>query len=105
MDGAGTAQAHAAAELGAAVTRHVANSPEQRHILSDIQLVILTIEFQGNHGRARIYSWLWGRAICRVMQRTGACRSTQTNRLSDENSWVFIGSYLETKRWNKEIHR
>lgn len=49
MDGAGAAQAHAAAELGPGIADDVADSPEQGHILGDIELMILAIEVQGNH--------------------------------------------------------
>ncbi|MCY1379730.1 hypothetical protein D9M69_674760 [compost metagenome] len=37
VDGAGAAQGHAAAELGAVITSHVADSPEQRHVLGNIE--------------------------------------------------------------------
>ncbi len=46
MNRAGAAKAHAAAKLGAVVTGHVANRPEQRHILGDIEWMVLTVEFQ-----------------------------------------------------------
>ncbi|MNN56814.1 hypothetical protein D3C81_1717680 [compost metagenome] len=65
MNGAGAAKAHAAAELGAVVTGHVTDRPEQGHVLGDIERMVLTVEFQGNHGHARIVLGLWGRAICR----------------------------------------
>jgi len=54
MNGAGPAQAHAAAEFGAVVTGYVADRPEQRHVLGDVELMVLTIELQGNHVHARM---------------------------------------------------
>ncbi|MOA30233.1 hypothetical protein D3C78_1513030 [compost metagenome] len=57
MNGAGAAKAHAAAKLGAVVTGHVTDRPEQGHVLGDIERMVLTVEFQGNHGQIRLCSF------------------------------------------------
>ncbi len=46
MHGTGTTQAHTAAEFGPGITRHIADRPQQRHLLGDVQGMVLTIEFQ-----------------------------------------------------------
>ena len=41
---------HAATELGAGKVGDIAQDPEQRHVGGDIQLLILAIDVQGEHG-------------------------------------------------------
>jgi hypothetical protein len=60
VNGAGATQAHAAAEFGAVVTGDIADRPEQRHVFRDIEGMVLTVEFQGNHGHARIFLVVMG---------------------------------------------
>ena len=74
MNGAGPAQAHAAAEFGAVVAGHVADGPEQWHVLGDVELMVLTVELQGNHGHARI---VLGYGVEQSAARTSAVGITQ----------------------------
>src|SRR3989449_11978 len=53
MDGAGAAQRHAAAELGAGQPDHVAQHPEQRHVRRHVDLMGLTVDFQRDHDVSR----------------------------------------------------
>ncbi|MNS15398.1 hypothetical protein D3C72_470320 [compost metagenome] len=49
MHGAGAALGHATAEFGPGQVRDIAQDPEQRHVRRDIQLLVLTIDVQGQH--------------------------------------------------------
>jgi hypothetical protein len=49
MHRAGTAQRHAAGELGPGQTEHVAQVPEQRHIGFAVEGVLYTIDFEIDH--------------------------------------------------------
>ena len=95
MNGAGTTQAHAAAKLGAVVTGHVANCPEQGHVLGDIELMVLTVEFQGNHGHARIVLGYGVEQSAAFTKRFGHRRSTQANGLSCADGKVCTGPLVE----------
>ncbi|MNX70265.1 hypothetical protein D3C86_1015070 [compost metagenome] len=50
VHGAGPALGDATAELGAGEVGNIAQDPEQRHVGGDIQLLILAIDVQGEHG-------------------------------------------------------
>src|SRR5450830_610301 len=100
MHGAGTTQPHATAEFGPGITRHITDRPEQRHVLGDVQRMVLTVEFQGNHGHARIvqgYGVEPSAVECHGSTRGG---STQANRLSHEaNASSGLSWDLFLRRW------
>ena len=52
---AGAAQGHATAVLGAGEIGDVAQRPEQRHVIGHVQLMVLAIEIQGNHGLPTLF--------------------------------------------------
>src|SRR4029077_5208350 len=52
VDGAGTAQGHAASELGAGEAQRFAEDPEQRRVGGDVHRVVPTVDIEGNHACA-----------------------------------------------------
>src|SRR5690606_9180283 len=52
---AGTTQGHAAAVLGAGEIGNIAQGPEHWHIVGRIQLMVLAIVIEGNHGLPTLF--------------------------------------------------
>ena len=73
VNGAGAAEAAAAAELGADQIEVIAQHPEQRRFRIDVELDGAVVDGQGNHGHAGLYAGdarrLWRRSYADVLPR------------------------------------